>query len=444
MKRNFGYWMAAAAVCAGFAGPALAIQPVTVRPAVFGTVREVMGAQLLTVTPTANCSAAGRPLVDGPCFDKVKDAISSRARVLSLNHPVQSGDRFTGVYGQDYMLYDVVKGPHGLEVRAMDLPTSDVMAPRNCYALQGEDVAYYIGANGPDVAQEGQMVSCDGGPRAPHGPYQDEAPPIPPGGQNTWHRTEMAVLEGDRRYLAYPATCDAQYSIKTTYCAQAAVAYLQANPDVKELDLIAALHPVKPGDVLGKKDIDQWVLKRKGTHGSFKADSRWFDKTMMRAVDGCSAVEDVTWRVDQQSDGLYVVEQAMNRCGAPLAPIPADIVEAYGYSDYDVVVCNRGHDHGSDCMDDAASHIRKGRSETVVVLDHWARGDDHLSSGDYTMVQIKVADDGSYKIENDYSSDSISLANCSTFNDGGPNESGIYMVSNRHAVAYQWMSCPVY
>ena len=450
MMTKLGFWLSLATLAAAPAALA-APQPQLIQPAVFGTVREVLGSQLLTVTPGGNCAARDR-LVDGYCFDRVLTALGDHGRVLALAQPAQPGDRVEGAYGRDFTLYDVMKGPDGYRARPMPLPTSNVLVPRNCYALNGEDVAYNIGVNGPDVAQESQMVVCDGGPRSPHGPYQAEAAPIPPGTQDTWHRTEQAVMAGSTRYLAEPGTCDPQYSIRDTYCAQPAVVYLQSHPDEKELDLIAALHPVQAGDLLGKKEIDQWVLKRKGTHGGFKADSRWFDKSAMAAIAGCTSVEDTSWRVDGQPDGLYVHEEALNTCGAPPAPVPTDVVEAYGDEEYVVVNCSHGHGQGDDCMDQAADIVRhSGQKQlTVIALNGWARPGDHLYSGssvNYDVVGIKIAQDNSYKVEGGYSTSGVSLQNCTATSSSDPQSSGFILIGGRgylRARQYQWMECPVY
>lgn len=447
--RDLKLWLALAAV--SLPGAALAQQPMLIQEARFGTVREVMGSQLLTVMPSGTCDAEAQ-LVTGYCFDKVLTALGDRGRVLVLARPAQQGDRVAGVYGRDFTLYDVSKGPNGYQARPMPLPTSNVLVPRNCFALDGEGVAYNIGVNGPMVSQEGQMVVCDGGPRSPHGPYQPDASPIPPGTQDTWHRTEEAVMAGSTRYLAVPGPCDPQYAIKTSYCAQPAITYLQNNPDVKELDLIAALRAVQPGDDLGNKEVDQWVLKRKGSHGGFKADSRWFDKSTMAAIDGCTATEQVSWRVDGQADGLYVHEEALNTCGAPPAPVPTDVVEAYGYEEYAVVNCSHGHGEGSDCMNDAADMVRhSGQKEmTIVALEGWAHPGDHLYSGgpvDYFVVGVKINQDNTYKVENGYSTSGVTFQNCTAVDSSDPKSSGFILTGGRghlSARQYQWMSCPVY
>ncbi len=449
---KLGLWLSVATLAVSPAVAFAAPPPQLIHPAVFGTVHEVLGSQLLTVTAGGDCAQKDQ-LVGGYCFGKVLTALGDHGRVLTLARPAQTGDRVEGVYGRDFMLYDVAKGPDGYHARALTLPTSNVLVPRNCYALNGEDVAYDIGVNGPDVAQESQLVVCDGGPNNPHGPYQPEGAPIPPGGQDTWHRTEQAVMAGDTRYLAVPGTCDPQYSIKTTYCAQPAITYLQNHPDIQELDLVAALHAVQPGDVLGKSEIDQWVLKRKGTHGGFKADSRWFDKSAMPAIAGCTSVEDTSWRVDGQPDGLYIHEEALNRCGAPPAPVPTDVVEAYGDEEYVVVNCSHGgHAQGSDCMNQAADIVRQSGQKqlTIVAVDGWARPGDHLYSGsqnNYDIVGVKIAQDNSYKVEGGYSTGGVSLQNCTATSSSDPQASGFILLGGHgylHARQYQWMECPVY
>ena len=473
-----------------FGAQAQSTQPQLVHPAEYGDIREVTGGQLLTATPRAGCPSKAQPIAGGPCFDKVMTAFTGHARILGLSHDARPGDRVAGVYGQDFTLYDVTQGPDGVQAQALPFQTSNVLVPRNCYALNGEGVGYVTAANGPYVSQESQLVVCDGGPHTPNGPYQPDGPSLAstPGG---WHRTEMTLLEGQRRYLAEPgATCDPQYSLKTTYCAQPAVMFMQQNPGTSELDLIAARHAVRDGDILATSEIDQWVMKRKGNKG-FKADSRWFDKSTLGTEDGCYAVQDVGWYVEQQDDGLYVTEKALNRCGAPAAPVPADTYEAFG-NDYFVVDCSDHHDwrdrhdfgghddqsgdhqngdhqngdhqngdhsrddhHDADhhdnggsqqdgdhhddqdagCFNAARDYLRKSRqtSATVVVLSEHARVDDHLYEGSYTsydVAQVSLNNDGSLtsnRIDNYMPSD-VSMSRCSPVQNGPAESHGFVMV----------------
>ena len=464
MTMTFKFWLAASAVAlCPAAALAQSHAPDLVTPASYGTVHEVTGAQILIAAPDGKCPARSQPVPGGPCFDKVLPAIGAHGVVLGLHSAPHSGDRVAGDYGRDFTLYDVSQGPGGLQVHALDLPTSNLFVPRNCYALPGEGVGYRLGVNGAYVAQESQYVACDGGARQPHGPYDPDGPVLASDKAGGWHRSETARLAGDRRYLAEPAACDARFSLKTTWCAEPAIRYLMGNPGTKELDLVAALHGVQPGDLLGKKEIDQWVLKRKNDH-AFKADSRWFDKSMLGGEDGCTALEDAAWRVTGESDGLYVHEEALSRCGAPPAPVPADIYAAYG-DDYYIVDCSghhgwrdhHGHDddsgHGAGCFDDAGDYLHRSHrsSATVVVLNDRARGDDHLHAGgdlSYDVANVYFDKDGHVQADRLDSYDpNISLNNCTAVGDGDGEQRGFVLVRSmgtQWARAYQWMSCPVY
>ena len=456
MFRTFMF-VAGAAMAAG-AAQAQSMQPPLIHPAVFGTVHEVTGATLPIVTPRAGCPAAAQPVPGGPCFDKVMTHLAPNAgqvRVLALNVPAQSGSRITGMYGRDFTLFDVRLDDHGLVVNALPYQTSNLNVPRGCFALNGEDVGYVITG---DQARESQLVSCDGGPRAPHGPYAPEGPAInsDPSG---WHRTETALLTGQRRYLAVPgASCDPQYSLKTTYCAEPGVRLMQANPDMDELDMIAARHPVRDGDILTGKEVDQWVMKRKSAKG-FKADSRWFDKSYYSGADGCYGMEDVHWYVEQQQDGLFVTEKELNRCGAPMAPVPADVYEAYG-DDYYIVDCgdHRGwrdhHDNSDGCFDQARDYLVKNHrsSATVVVLNERARIDDHLYDGGYVsydVADVSIDKDGKLSANrlDNYTPSGVYMSNCSQVTDGPAESHGFVIVRSMGiswARAYSWMNCPVY
>jgi len=456
----FRYLMAAAGAAALMTSGAQAqsMQPQLIHPAVFGTVREVTGAILPVVKPRAGCPAKAQPVADGPCFDAVMGHLAPNAgqmRVLAVSGSIRDGDRLSGMYGRDLTLYDIRIDNGGLQASALPYQTSGVTVPRGCFALNGEDIGYVISG---DKATESQIVSCDGGPHDPHGPYQPEGPAMAsdPSG---WHRTETALLAGERRYLAVPgATCDPQYSLKVTYCAEPGVRLMQANPDMKELDLIATRHPVRDGDILIGKEVDQWVMKRKGSKG-FKADSRWFDKSTYQGVDGCYGMEDVRWYVEQQQDGLFITEKALNRCGAPMAPVPADIYEAYG-DDYFIVDCAdhrgwRDHKDKTDgCFDQARDYLKKEHrsSATVVVLNERARVDDHLYDGGYVsydVADVSLDKDGNLHADrlDSYTPSGVSMPNCSVVADGPAESHGFVIVRSMGiswARAYAWMNCPVY
>ena len=427
-------------------------QPLLVKPAEFGTVREVTGDDLPVAAPRDRCKVSAGDL----CTDAL--ALSDKPlRVLFVNHPVEPGQRLSGPYGRDFRLYDVRRDGHGVDARPVELQTSSVQVPRDCFALSGEDVGYgIIMRNGVPVAVESQVVSCGGGPRDPHGPYQPEGNVIR--SEAGRHPTEMLRVAGQRRYLAAPGNCDPQYSIRTTWCAAPAVSYLQGHPDVKELDLIAAKAPVKDGDILTDKDIDQWVLKRKGD-AKFKADGRWVKKSMMTAVDGCWASEPVRWYVEAGSDGLYIAEKALNRCGAPMAPVPSATYEAYG-DDLFIVDCadSRGWRDRRDktpdgCFAPAREYLQRERRKQayVVVLNQRGRLDDHLFDGgyiSYDVAEVKLRDDGTLDVRReDGYGPYVSLPNCATVDDGPAESRGFVLVRSMGitwARPYRWMRCPVY
>ncbi|MBW8732957.1 MAG: hypothetical protein JF571_01360, partial [Asticcacaulis sp.] len=306
------------------------------------------------------------------------------------------------------------------------------------------------------MAVESQVVSCGGGPGDPHGPYTPQGNAIR--SDAGYHPTETIRAAGQRRYLATPGTCDPQYSIRTTWCAAPAIAYLQAHPDVQELDLVAAHNPVAAGDILGDKEVDQWVLKRKGD-SKFKADGRWFKKSMMMPIAGCWAAEPIRWYVEPGDDGLYITEKALNRCGAPLAPVPAAIYEAYG-DDMFIVDCAeaRGWRDRKDktpdgCFAPARDYLQREhrKSAYVVVLNARGRVDDHLYDGgyiSYDVAEVKLNGDGSLDVRRDGGySPFVSLPNCSTV-DGGPAESHGFVLVRSMGITwarpYHWMSCPIY
>ncbi len=443
-------------VFAVLAVPALADaqsrQPVLVKPPEFGTVREVTGDDLPVAATRDRCKvSAGDLCTDGlPLGDKPR-------RVLFVNHPVEAGQRLSGPYGRDFRLYDVRRGAKGIEARPVDLATSDVQVPHDCYALNGEDVGYgIIARNGALAAVESQVVACGGGPRDPHGPYQPEGNVIR--SEAGRHVTEMLRVAGQRRYLAVPGDCDPQYSIRTTWCAAPAIAYLQGHPDLNEIDLIAAKAPARAGDVLTDKDIEQWVLKRKGDT-KFKADGRWVKKSMMTPVDGCWASEPIRWYVEPGEGGLYITEKALNRCGAPMAPVPAAVYEAYG-DDLFIVDCSeaRGWRDRKDktpdgCFAPARDYLQRERRKSayVVVLNQRGRIDDHLYDGgyiSYDVAEVKLNGDGTLDVRRDSGyTPYVSLPNCTTADDG-PAESRGFVLARSMGVTwarpYRWMRCPVY
>ncbi|MDV6330597.1 hypothetical protein [Asticcacaulis sp. 201] len=443
-------------------------QPVLVEPARYGTVRAVEGADLQVAAQRAGCPVKYQPIAGGPCFDKIKlkPAAQGETRVLGLNAPPR-GTWVSGIYGRDYAVYDLFPTAEGFQARRIEFTTSDVRVPRDCYALAGEAVEYALHDS---VATETQVVSCGGGPRTPNGPFAPDGPPLRSGGADGWHRTETVRAAGPARYLATTGgDCDPQFSLRTAWCAEPAIRYLQTHPDEKELDLIAAQQPVKAGDVLYGKAIDQWVLKRKGDR-KFKADARWFDKAYLNSADGCRFAEEVGWYVEDRSDGLYIVEKAVSTCGAPPAPVPTEIWEAYG-EDLFLVDCSDRRNwrdgrprHTSDgkdsppeaaeCFDPARDYLRSQglRRATVVVLNSRVVVDDRLYDGSYNrydVAEVTLNSDKSLSARrlDSYLPSDIYMSRCSQMT-GGPSQSKGFVVTRsmgiRWATPYRWMECPVY
>ncbi|EGF92837.1 hypothetical protein ABI_12750 [Asticcacaulis biprosthecium C19] len=436
--------------------------PKLIREAEYGTVREVEGEKLMIAVARDGCPAAWQPAGGGPCFDTLKAKLTANpVRVLGLYKAPEPRQRIAGRYGSDFSLFTARIEGGALVAQRLDLPTSDVTVPRNCYRLNGEGVGYVIAAengmpNSTLVAYESQIVSCDGGPETPQGPYYPEGEPMLPGSAGVHHRTEELQVWGTTRYLAITGvSCDKIYQLRKTWCARPAVSYLQANPGVKEVDLIAARAPVNAGDWLSEKQIDQWVLKRKGKDG-FKADSRWVNKSFLNGVAGCWATQAVSWNVSQQGDGLYITEGAHHACGAPKAPVPVNIYEAYG-RDLEVVDCaeRRGDWRKSEsgCPDRIKEQLmRMGTGDaTLVVLNQHGRVGDYLHEGGYVSYDVasaRLSKEGALDIDVVYNyAPSVYMSNCSPMS-GGPAESRGFVLMRSVGVTrareYQWMACPVY
>ena len=429
-------------------------RPELIKPATFGRVREVVGADLPVVMPRDGCPAALQPISGGPCFDKLKLTASS-VRVLGLSMAAKPDARLIGDYGRDFHLYDVHQGDHGIEVKALPFATSEVQVPRDCYALKDEGIGYVISvADGATVAQESQFVVCGGGADRPAGPYEPQGAIIHSDSAG-WHRSETILAEGTHRYLAVPgAACEPRYSLRTTYCAKPAVVYMDAHPEVNELDLVAAKASVKSGDIVTGKDLQQWVMKRKPK--GYKADGRWFEKSMFTDGNGCWATEGLRWYVGDVTDGLDITEKAMSRCGAPAAPIPTAVYAVFG-DDYFILNCawdRRGDNSGGACAGQAADYLKRERrdSAVLVILNQSARVGDRLYDGGYISYDVVQAEmkDGKLRLKKDsdwLADNSVSESGCTATQTSDSQAKGFVIVRSlgiSWARAYRWMDCPVY
>ncbi|MBW8734917.1 MAG: hypothetical protein JF571_11570, partial [Asticcacaulis sp.] len=105
-------------------------QPVLVKPPEFGVVREVLGDTLaIARTSKPGCKSAA----SGLCLDGL--ALTDKPlRVVAIAETIEDGQRVAGAYGRDITLYDVWRDEKGTAARALELSTSNVRVPQDCYA----------------------------------------------------------------------------------------------------------------------------------------------------------------------------------------------------------------------------------------------------------------------------------------------------------------------
>jgi hypothetical protein len=374
------------------AAPANARQ---ISPPKFGVVREVTGATLRVMAPTKSCASSDAVADDGQCFPGLRPRAGEPQRVLVLN-TIRAGDLISGQINRDYQLYDVSLGDKGVAAARRDFETSDVMVPRDCFALRDEPVKYTIASqNGEMRATETQLVVCGGGPQQPRGPYRAEGAPMPSDPRG-WRRAEVTQITGAPRYLAVPDTaCPQEFRIRDGHCARSAIGYLTANASVPEVDLVAAKRPVKAGDALSGEEMMQWVLKRRSN--GFKADGRWVQKSMVSQAEGCTGLESLKWHVSGGDDGFSVTEKILSRCGAPNAPTPTAVYEVYG-GDFFIINCtwiDGAKEVDERCRQQANDFLNragKQAGEFIIISDSVREGD-RVHTGSYvrfTMVRAEM------------------------------------------------------
>ncbi|MBS0254312.1 MAG: hypothetical protein JSS36_03640 [Proteobacteria bacterium] len=361
-----------------------------ISPPQFGEVREVTGSTLLVVRPGHPCAAADIVGPDRICLAGIRPQPGEKVAVLVAG-AAPAGMRIGGQLGRDFQVYDVALGDRGLVATRRTLPTSQVMVPRGCFALRDEPVGYLIQpGGGPPRAIESQLVSCGGGPAEPRGPYRLGGPPMPSDPRG-WRATETTYIAGAARYLAVPdAACPQEFRIREMHCARSGISYLKANPAVPEVDLIAVKAPVRGDEVLPREGIMQWVLKRRSE--GFKADSRWFSKSMYSPVAECTALESVMWHVAAVPDGFQISEQALSQCGAPFAPVPTAIYEIEGNDSF-ILNC-RWDDNPTRadpaCKSQAIDYLRRAGRDVgyfVIINDRYREGD-RLFPGSYIRYSV--------------------------------------------------------
>jgi len=458
---KLGAGLAALGLFVSVAGAASAQTPdmKLINGPVYGELRDVLGATLPVATPSAKCP---KPLTlpDGACLDRVVAGMKARGATVDralTGRGVEGGAGavISGQLGRDFRLYDVSLGAGGPVVTPVDLPSSQVRVPRDCFSI-GRGVDYRLDVrDGQLVAREVQSVSC-GGPPPPIGYGGPRRPPILAGEPGErWPATGLVAVRGAPRQLAAPRPdCPPDAALRDGVCFAAGIGVLVAQPGLKELDVIGAKRLTAPGQVLTSKETEQYVLKRKGKAG-FKADKRWFDKSQLSAPAGCGLTTPVDFEVEP---GDRVHERAVAGCGAPAAPPPTATYEAYGAT-LPVVFGNRQGcaERGEQLLGDAcfsevirwmkARGVPKGE---VLILDRpYGLGTriNGASGVRYSFADVWANPDGTYKADrkHDYAR-RIDTGGCATVSDAGSDASGLVLVRADGGVmarAYQWVACPV-
>ncbi len=426
---------------------------------VYGELRDVLGATLPVATPNAKCPKL-LALPDGACLDRVVAGMKARGatvdRALTGRGTEGGGGAvISGQIGRDFRLYDVSLAAGGPVVTPVDLPSSQVRVPRDCFSI-GRGVDYRLDMrDGGLVAREVQTVSC-GGPPPPIGYGGPRGPPIGAGEPgDRWPATGSVAVLGAPRQLAAPRPdCPPDAVLRDGVCFAAGIGVLAAQPALKELDVIGAKRLTAPGQVLTGKETEQYVLKRKGKAG-FKADKRWFDKSQLSAPAGCGLTTPVDFQVEP---GDRVRERAVAGCGAPNAPLPTATYEAYGAL-LPVVFGNRQGcaERGEQLLGDAcfsevirymkARGIPKG--EALILDRPYGLGTRINGAGGirYSFADVWANPDGTYKADRKHNAATrIDTGGCATVSGGGP-EAGGWMLTRADggvmARAYQWVACPV-
>ena len=440
----------------GFDGPPRDGRMRLLQDPVYGELRDVLGAALPVATPNAKCP---KPLLlpDGACLDAVTAGMKARGAtsVRVLTAPGAGGGAgltISGPLGQAYRLYDVLLAG-GVRVTPVTLPTSSVAVPRVCFSI-GRGVEYRLEMRGGLVAQEFQTVSC-GGPVPPIGYGGPRRPPIGAGEPGErWPLTATVAVFGAPRQLAAPRPdCPPGAALRDGVCFAAGIDALLAAPQLKELDVIGAKRPVVPGDILPDKQTEQYVLKR--TSKGFKADKRWFDKSSLAAPGGCGLTTPVDFEVEP---GERVRERALAGCGAPPAPAPTALYEAYGAT-LPVVMGNRpgcaerGEQLlGNACFSDVIGYMKSRgikKGEALVLERPYGPGARVWSGGEirFSYADVWVNPDGAWKADRKRSyAPGIRSGACSNAGGEGPEASGVVLTRDGGgvtAVAYQWVNCPV-
>lgn len=433
----------------------------------YGTIREVLGTPLLVAQGKPNCAAAARLVPEGPCFDTVIAYMRARgvasATVFGASQQVSAGTVIGGEPGAGYDLYSVTATGGQFRAARQDDATTSIRVPRECFSLPGEAVKYSIESrDSQTVAQERQLVVCGGGPQG-QGPWVASGQTIPAAAPainqapmatgQTWEAAGYRSATGTVRQLAAPSpSCSAEGVLRDGVCFDAAIAVMNADPSLRELDVVAARRPVSGGESLTAADTEQYVLKRR--RNGYKADKRWNDRTTVSGPAGCSAVSAVRFHVVTPTTAQ---ERQRLLCGAPPAPAPMAIYEVYGKVDPIIEPGNCAPEQrllgGGMCSSNVINYMRShniGSMQAIVIGRALIVGSRVHKSGSQISLdfaQVRANPDGQtfsadrqLRYEN-----GITIPSGCRILVGGPSErEGVIVVGGgwRMAQHYQWVQCP--
>lgn len=433
----------------------------------YGTVREVLGMPLLVAQPKPNCPTAARLAQDGPCFDTVTAYMRARgvtsATVFGASQQVSAGATIGGEPGSGFDIFTVTAAGGQFSATRQDDVTTSVRVPRECFSLPGEGVKYSVESrDGQTVAQERQLVVCGGGPQG-NGPYQPAGPSIPASppainqapmasGQ-TWEVAGYRSAVGTTRHLAAPSpTCSATGVLRDGICFDAAIALMNADQSLRELDVVAARRPVSGGESLSAAETEQYVLKRR--RNGYKADKRWSDRTTVSGPSGCSAVSPVRFHVTGPAS---VQERQRLLCGAPAAPAPMAIYEVYGKVEPIIEPGSCAPEQrllgGGMCSSNVIGYMRAhgiGSMQAIVIGRALVVGSRVHKSGSQISLdfaQVRANPDGqtfSADRQLRYENGITIPSGCRILTSGPSEREGVIVVGGgwRMAQHYQWVQCP--
>lgn len=442
------------------------LQPRMIQGPTYGEIRAVLGDALMIAEPSPSCSADGS-LAPGYCFDRIlafmRRSGASTLRVLApMSAPQQGAQLNAETPGLRW--FTVTIGASGAVAEALNLRTSGVRVPRQCYALPGEGVRYRFETNGGElVAQEVQTVSCGGGPQSgpPYVPQGATIPATAPAigasaqtGGDAWGATGQTLARGALRELAYVRPdCDPAAIVRDNLCFAGPLTLMSADPNADDIDTLGVNRPLAAGDRVDNAEIRQLVLKRR--RNGFRADGRWSPRFTAQGPAGCGA-EARFFDIVEQNGRLMAHESVLATCGAPGAPDPAAIYEVYGAIKplAEPGGCPQElYLFGNNiCFGSVASYMQQNTIwalEALVVNQNWQEGTRIHSHGGmfFEFADVRMYEDRTFRAgrKRDYEPEIRAPQGCRSLDNAPSEASGLVIVNvggRRMAQAYRWMACP--